>query len=202
LAGIAVVLCAVLFRVLGGTKASRPWVKWAVMVFLVVLWLPFGQAQIPVVAYVRGISSDLSITLVLLAWVGLLPPVFPVVNALERISVLAAILLAALLLYPMSLGLGDWDPYRLGWGNMWMWGTLLVLVVGCWLSGLRWLPLLVGTAVLCWSAGLMESGNLWDYLLDPWLVLAASVYSVKLVGALLLACFSASRGKPQVSATR
>lgn len=202
LTGIALVLCALLFRVLSGGKSSRPWVKGAVIALFAILWVPVGPAQIPLVAYLRSISSDLSITLILLGCAGLFRQVFPVVTSLEKISVLAAILLAALLLYPMALGWGDWDPYRLGWGNIGMWGTLLVLAVVCWVGGLRWLPVLIASALLCWSVGLMESGNLWDYLLDPWLVLAACVYGIRLALVALLARFTRNRQRGVASATR
>jgi hypothetical protein len=43
---------------------------------------------------------------------------------------------------------------------------------------LQVLPALVATALLAWSLGLLESGNLWDYLLDPWLSIYALAYVV------------------------
>lgn len=202
LAGIALVLCALLFRAMVGAKASGPWVKWVILVFFAVLWVPVGQAQIPLLAYVRGISSDLSITLVLLACAGPFRRLLPGLAPVEQISLLTVILLAALLLYPMALGWGNWDPYRLGWGNIGMWGTLLVLTAVCWVSGLRWLPVLMASALLCWSVGLLESGNLWDYLLDPWLVLAACVYGIRLARAALLARLSRDRQLGAGSAVR
>ena len=54
-----------------------------------------------------------------------------------------------------------------------MLAVLLVFALLSWAKGLRLLPLLIGLSLLAWSAGLMESANLWDYLLDPWLALAA-----------------------------
>ena len=60
-----------------------------------------------------------------------------------------------------------------------MLAVLLALALFCWAKGLRLLPLLIGLSLLAWSAGLMESANLWDYLLDPWLALAASFQCVK-----------------------
>jgi hypothetical protein len=44
------------------------------------------------------------------------------------------------------------------------------------------LPALVALALLAWSLDLMESGNLWDYLLDPWLsVFALGFVFIKFV---------------------
>ena len=64
--------------------------------------------------------------------------------------------------------------------------ALLVLAAGCMVMGLRLLPALTALALLAWTAGLLESGNLWDYLLDPWLTGGAIFYSAKSLGGKLL----------------
>lgn len=175
LLGIDLVLCAGCLRLLSDRGcASRP-ARWSAALCFVVLWLPVGAAHLPLLAYVRGISSDLSVTLVALAGLGLcrrlqgLPPV----DGRETIALNAAIAFAALFLYPMALGSGDWDSYRTGWGSWGLWAALLALSLLCWVKGLRLLPLLAGLSLFAWSAGLMESSNLWDYLVDPWLAAAA-----------------------------
>jgi len=90
-----------------------------------------------------------------------------------------ALVVAAAVLYPTALGWGDWDAYQPGWGSLGMLGILLMLSLAFWISGLRLLPALVGLALLAWSLGLMESGNLWDYLLDPWLAVLAAFQCMK-----------------------
>ena len=171
LLGIDLVLCAGCLRLLEGRDGVSPWAKWVTALCFVVLWLPVGAAPLPLLAYVRGISSDLSITLVALVGVGLcrrLLALSPVARR-EKLALYRVISLAALFLYPTALGWGDWDSYRSGWGSWGQGAALLFLSLLGWFQGLRLLPLLVGLALLAWSAGLMESGNLWDYLLDPWL---------------------------------
>ena len=171
LLGIDLVLCAGCLRLLEGRDGVSPWAKWVIALCFVVLWLPVSAARLPLLAYVRGISSDLSITLVALACVGLcrrLLALSPVARR-EKLALYGVISVAALFLYPTALGWGDWDSYRSGWGSWGQWAALLALSLLCWIKGLRLLPMLVGLALLAWSAGLMESGNLWDYLLDPWL---------------------------------
>ena len=171
LLGIDLVLCAGCLRLLEGRDGVSPWARWATALCFVVLWLPVGAARLPLLAYVRGISSDLSITLVALVGVGLcrrLLALSPVARR-EKLALYRVISLAALFLYPTALGWGDWDSYRSGWGSWGQWAALLFLSLLGWFQGLRLLPLLVGLALLAWSAGLMESGNLWDYLVDPWL---------------------------------
>jgi len=181
LLGIALVLCAIGLRLLNARHRGAGWAKWGLAAFFVVLWLPVGAAHLPVVAYARGITSDLSITLVALACIGLCQHLFgtPAISRREKTALNAVVAVVALILYPLALGWSDWDAYRAGWGSFGMLGSLLALSLGFWTRGLRLLPVVIGLALLAWSAGLMESTNLWDYLVDPWLAMAALVQSVK-----------------------
>ena len=159
----------------------RPHYSQIVLTFLVLfIVLVPTRGQFSIAFYIRGFSSDLSMTLVALSvWsicyrFGLIKPV----DRHEFQALMVTIAPAALLLYPTALGWGDWDAYRLGWGS---WQFLLALLVLCGVSasmGLRVLPALIALALLAWSVGLMESGNLWDYLVDPWLSAFALGYVV------------------------
>ena len=178
LLGISVVLCAGLIAWLGawrGADGRAVWVKVLVGFCFVLLWIPAGTSGIPVVAYVRGVSGDVSICLVMLAvWrICQLALNWPAISKREQAAVMSLLAAAALFLYPLSLGWGDWDAYRPGWGSWGMLLTLLVVCAVCWVQGLRVAPALMVMALLAWSFGLMESGNLWDYLLDPWLSIHA-----------------------------
>ena len=194
LLGIDLVLCAGCLRLLEGRDGVSPWAKWGTALCFVVLWLPVGAARLPLLAYVRGISSDLSITLVALACVGLcrrLLALSPVARR-EKLALYGVISVAALFLYPTALGWGDWDSYRSGWGSWGQWAALLALSLFCWIKGLRLLPMLVALALLAWSAGLMESTNLWDYLLDPWLAGVALFHCLKSAAQPVLSRFRRS----------
>jgi hypothetical protein len=182
LLGINLVLCAVLFHLLRTVSGIKRWVNWMTAGCFVLLWLPVGAAHLPIVAYVRGVSSDLSLTLVALACLGLWQGLSRRVLAgnLDKKALFVVIVAAGAFLYPTALGWGDWDAYRLGWGSYGMLLGLLALVFAFWYQGLRLLPMLVALAILGWVAGVMESGNLWDYLMDPWLVIFAFLeYPVK-----------------------
>lgn len=187
LLGINLVLCAGCLHLPGAGPGlngeARPWAKWTSVVLFVLLWAPVGAAQLPIVAYVRGISSDLSITLVVLACLGLGRRLLGLraIGQRERSALFVVVAVAALFFYPLALGWGDWDAYRLGWGAPGIWAALLILSLVCWLRGLRLLPMLVAMALLAWTAGLLESSNLWDYLMDPWLSIAALVYCARAV---------------------
>lgn len=196
LLGINLVVCAAFARLLSHGSIVRPWAKWAIAAVFLLLCLPVGSAHLPVVAYIRGVSSDLSVTLVVLACVGLYQRLFAVtlLAARERTAVFCVVAVAAVLLYPTALGWGDFDVYRLGWGSP---AGLLVLCVACWLLNFRLLPLLIAAAMLAWVAGLMESGNLWDYLMDPWLAITAFAHCFR---AGILKLFNREKPSPDSTA--
>lgn len=181
LLGINLVLCAGCLRLLSWRRGVTSWSKWATAAVFVLLWCPVGPARLPLVAYVRGISSDLSISLVAIACLGMYQRLrgMPLVVQRERTAVNMAVAAGALFLYPLALGWGDWDAYRLGWASPALWAALLALSLACWAAGLRLLPTLVALALLAWTAGVLESTNLWDYLMDPWLAVAAIFQSLK-----------------------
>ena len=184
LAGVAVVACAACLRLSGlmFTTADRANARgrWLVGICFMVMWIPVGAAHLPVAAYLRGVTSDFSVSLVVLAALDLFSRLFglKLFDRREWQAVFYMVAATALFLYPLALGWGDWDAYRPGWGSAGMWAGLLFLCLVCWVAGLRLLPLLIGVAMLSWTARVMESTNLWDYLFDPWLAIAAIFKSV------------------------
>ena len=78
-------------------------------------------------------------------------------------------LTAGMALYPMALGLGGLDPYGLGWGFSWLFVVLLVTTLVMLFLRNR-LGIILMSCVLCYDLHLLESQNLWDYLVDPFLV--------------------------------
>jgi hypothetical protein len=173
LAGIALAAAALSSMALVRLPLSKRLSALATGSIFVLLLIPFGT--LPLAAYVRGMVGDLSIsTLVVLGGVigrrlGMLPPG----ASPRRIGSLLLVILAAGALYPLALGAGAYDPYRLGYGEPWFLGLLLALAG----IALR-LPLVtasISLAVLAWAAGWYESGNLWDYLIDPLLAVYAVI---------------------------
>jgi hypothetical protein len=145
------------------------------------MFIPFGG--IPLAAYVRGATGDLSITTLVLLWCAMLRPWCGcvTVDPKNRLELLVSITLAALVLYPMALGAGAYDPYRLGYGNPQFIAALLLFALVAWFRKSALIVLCISTATLAWAIGWYESNNLWDYLLDPFVAtyaLAAVVISV------------------------
>lgn len=195
LLGIDLVLSAGCLRLLSWRHGVTPWAKWATALVFVLLWCPVGAAHLPLVAYVRGISSDLSISLVMIACIGMYQRLAGVhlVSDRERNVLNLVFAASALFLYPLALGWGDWDSYRLGWGAPGMWAALLVLSLVCWGKGLRLLSILVAAGLLAWAAGALESTNLWDYLIDPWIAVGAIFQCFRMAGNQLRVRFRTAR---------
>ena len=84
-----------------------------------VFW-PLGM-NLPLVAYVRGVTGDLSIALTLLLWSSLLPSYKPAPLAFKF-----SVAIIALCFYPFALGFGMIDPYAWGYGSIVFLATCLL----------------------------------------------------------------------------
>ena len=122
----------------------------------------------------RGMVGDLSITSLLLLtsalWERLryLKTLKEVVlwSERDRYSLLLMVSGFALVLYPFALGIGMFDPYRLGFASVIFIVALALLSLWAIYRGLVLLPLVIALSVLAWSQDVYESTNLWDYLID------------------------------------
>ena len=74
--------------------------------------------------------------------------------------------LAGLLLYPLALGWGHYDPYSLGWHFGPLFVGVAVLACVLILRKNRFGVVLV-LAIAAWHLRAVESGNYWDCLIDP-----------------------------------
>ena len=81
--------------------------------------------------------------------------------------------LAGLLLFPLALGLGPFDPYSLGWHFGMLFVSVAVLSSVLILRGNRFGVVLV-LAIAGWHLQAVESGNYWDCLIDPFYFLISA----------------------------
>jgi hypothetical protein len=133
----------------------------------VLLFVPVGG--IPVVAYVRGVTGDLSAATLALASGALFFRLTgrTAIEPREARALLRAVAAAALFLYPFALGWTPYDPYALGYASIPFVTALLVATLAAWRAGLKLIVLVVLVGGLAYLAGAYESRNLWDYLIDP-----------------------------------
>jgi len=131
------------------------------------LFWPVGT-ELPLVAYVRGVTGDLSVVLTLLLWSSLLPSHKP-----TPITFKFAVAIISLCFYPYALGFGMIDPYAWGYGSIVFLATVLFFALICGLANWSKGVWIIAIAIIAWSAHWHESANLWDYLLDPFLAIWA-----------------------------
>jgi len=118
----------------------------------------------------RGLWGDPSITtlqLLVLALVGRTPP-----ELRDGWRVPALLTLLAAALYATALGPWNFDLYRLGYQPAALVAILGAIALIAWWRGQTLYLWLLAIDLLAWRAGLLESTNLWDALLDPLLAFA------------------------------
>jgi hypothetical protein len=173
LASVASATTAVLLQLPGVAKLLLRRKALLAGAALVLLLAPFGA--MPFAAYLRGMTGDLSITTLILSWCAILRPCFGcvAVEPKHRLALLGLIALSAIVFYPMALGVGTYDPYRLGYGEPIFIAVLFLFAIVACLRGLLLASLCIASATFAWAVGWYESGNLMDYLLDPFLAVYA-----------------------------
>jgi hypothetical protein len=165
--------CAVVITLLLQKTVTQEF-PWMVKVLLTVLignlfYWPLGLGmELPLAAYVRGVTGDLSIVTLLLLWSSLLLSTKP-----TPILFKFAVVLLALSFYPFALGLGMIDPYAWGYGSIAFFIGVLAFALVCALLNWEKGVWIIAIAIIAWAAHWHESANLWDYVLDPFLVVWA-----------------------------
>jgi hypothetical protein len=118
----------------------------------------------------RGITGDFAI--VTACWLALVAiqrvTATPLFTPREAHTAALLVVAAALLLYPASMGLSQWDPYRMGY-SLAMPAICCALVVALVFLRQTFIAIAISLALLAYGLRLLESENLWDYLIDPWL---------------------------------
>lgn len=154
--------------------------KRRIAVFVVlVLCMLVPVNGLTVAQWLRSVMGDLSvITFVILLNILLSRLIFiNIINKLDFNVLLSDIVLVGVVFYPLALGLGTLDPYRFGYAPVGMSVLLALLSAASWLRGLRGLAVVLVLPLLAFNLHLLESANLWDYLLDPVLMIYAVVQS-------------------------
>jgi hypothetical protein len=89
----------------------------------------------------------------------------------DRSLFMASVAILGLTLYPTALGLGQYDLYALGFSGIVLPIGLSSVALLVWHTMHRTLALLLLATLWAWLLNMGESQNLWDYLIDPWIVL-------------------------------
>ncbi|MBM7332611.1 hypothetical protein [Alloalcanivorax marinus] len=172
----ALVLVAVALRL--GARLPRPARAVLAALALVAALLPFPYG---LSGWVLSYLSHFSLSSGLLALVAIQHRLTGHYWLPVRELRAACLLLVGLALwfYPMSLGSSYADPYALGFGDTLFSAVLLLVGVFAWLNRAYASCVVLVVAQLAYGANVLHSDNLWDYLIDPWLVFWAIGWLVR-----------------------
>lgn len=168
----ALVVAAVAARLVPA-RCSRALRAGVVVLVLVLILLPFPWGG---AGWVLAFAGHFSLTSMLLAIAALVCRVHgrALVADNEMRGMCALLLVTALLFYPSSLGAIPFDAYALGFGDFRFSTTLLLLGMFAWIVRAYAGCVVLIVAQFGYAVGALPSANLWDYLLDPWLVFWAA----------------------------
>lgn len=169
LTGMSIVLLCVAWASLLLPLARLPLALRPVLIVGLTLLLMLPLDADPAWYAVRGIFGDSSITAVLFYIAFILQQNFSwQLCRPDELALLRRLLaVTALLLYPFALGLTGFDSYSLGYANPWLLAILFIMALLLWWRTYYFLAISLTASVAAWSLQMLESGNLWDYLLDP-----------------------------------
>ena len=165
--------CAVVLIILSQKMSSKE-IPFAIRLLAVLLLVnlffwPLGMSlELPLAAYVRGVTGELSIVTMLLLWSSMLPAAKK-----TPLGFKVAVALIAIAFYPLALGLGMLDPYAWGYGSIGFLIATIFFAIACGLAGWTKGVWILSIAIIAWTVHWHESANLWDYLLDPFLAIWA-----------------------------
>lgn len=165
--------CAVVLIILSQKLSSKEIplvIRMLAALFLANLFFwPLGMSlELPLSAYVRGVTGELSIVTMLLLWSSMLPSAKK-----TPLGFKVSVSLIAIVFYPLALGLGMLDPYAWGYGSIGLLIATIFFAIVCGLAGWTKGVWILSFAIIGWAAHWHESANLWDYLLDPFLAIWA-----------------------------
>ena len=171
LLGSLLLMIALLLHLIRPLHLKPHSLTWILLLTASAVCIPINQLAI--VAYLRGIISDLSITSMLLLSLFIAKPYIGrvMMDSRSEQCLIRILLCTGFIVYPSALGLLPWDSYTLGYGHL---GALFILaVLGIYLAiQANWSVLaILLIALYAYWFGLLASTNLWDYLIDIWLFL-------------------------------
>lgn len=169
LTGLATALLCIAWATILLPLNRLPLAGRVLVIIIIILMVMLPVSDHPGWYYVRSIFGDSSVTGLLFYAALVLQQNFSwqLYQENELVLLRRLVLLAAALLYPFALGLTRFDSYSLGYANLWLLAALFLLALFCWHRKYYFLAVTITAAVIACSLQLLESVNLWDYLVDP-----------------------------------
>lgn len=147
-----------------------------VVLLLPAVWMLFIPINgLPVLFYVQGFPGELSMTTVILICYASICALLDkkIYNPRRFFCLMLLVLTVGLFLYPFSLGFTYFDPYALGYSSKTFLAFFFAAALTAWYFNFHFLVIVIVLDISAYLAGVYESNNIWDYLIDPILTLFA-----------------------------
>lgn len=154
---------------------NRCGLRWSAPLVALLAFLPIHGVSLAMAA--RGLWGDPSATSLQLLLLALFHRTPVSIRYGWRLPAFIAAL--SFVLYLSALGPWDIDLYRVGYRPACLVAAFGALALFAWWRGYAAFLWLFAIDVLCWRAGLLESVNLWDALVDPLLMSAMLALAVR-----------------------
>jgi hypothetical protein len=175
-----VLLLAVLITLLPGRWIKDARIRQSVVAVLLLLGLLLPVYGLSVAQWLRSVVGDLSV-LTAVIFLNILAQRllnFDLLKPASRSSLLLGVVLVGLVFYPLALGVSAYDPYQLGYSPILLTVLLVLFSLLAWFRSKRDLAIILLLPLLAYNVHLLESTNLWEYLLDPVLLIYSLVQTV------------------------
>jgi hypothetical protein len=173
LAGCALLPAAVMLWVKGVKRCSM---TARYVIFGLLMGLAFLPVNgIPLAGYLRSLIGDVSITTLVLVFLFCISRLSgkDVYKPQSFLALMAVVAAAGVFLYPFALGLTSFDPYSLGYHSTLFAAFLFCVAFAAWYLGFYLVQFCIIFAVSGFLLNINESRNMWDYLIDPLIVMYA-----------------------------
>jgi len=172
-----VLLLAVLLTVLLGRFAKDSRQRMVVVAVLLAPGLFLPIYGVSIAQWLRSALGDLSVLTLVIFVNILMQRLFnhKLLAPAARNSLLLGVALVGVVFYPLALGVSAFDPYQLGYSPLFISVLLCIASIIAWLRTMRGLAIILLLPLLAFNLHMLESYNLWDYLLDPILLIYALV---------------------------
>lgn len=162
-------LLAVLITMLLGRFVKDKRKRIGIVVGGLVLGIFLPVFGLSVAQWVRSVVGDLSVVTMIIFSNILTQRLFNItlVDDATKKTLLPGVILVGIVFYPLALGMSAFDPYQLGYSPALMSALLCLTSIVAWFKSVRSLAVILLMPILAFNLHMLESFNLWDYLLDP-----------------------------------
>lgn len=172
-----VLLLAVLLTVMLGRFAKDSRQRMGIVAVLLALGLFLPVYGLSIAQWLRSVVGDLSVLTLVIFLNILAQRLFnhKLLAPAARNGLLLGVALVGVVFYPLALGVSVFDPYQLGYSPLLMSVLLCLASIVAWMKSKRDLAIILLLPLIAYNFHLLESANLWDYLVDPVLLIYALV---------------------------